>query len=445
MKKNIARKLTEIAALSSLTLCAALTSARADSASWLLNPASGDWNTPANWSPTSVPNSTTDVATFGISNQTDVALSSSVTVATLSFLRGGSSYNITVAPTLSFKLVGKGLSNQAGVNQTITIQPATGPAGNASGSLSFSAKASATFHSSLAPVTLVNNGGAVPDAAGGQTVFSDNAKAGGAMLIANGGTNGGDGGLISFEDRSDGASARVQVYGNGKLDVEGTSIGSIAGDGMIELAGTMTLRGLTDVTTFSGLLFGPGGLVKNGGQASLTLSGANTYTGGTQINAGYLIVTNTTGSATGTGNVLDQGGYLSGTGSFFGNVKLTGNGGAHLDPGLDGVGTLTVGKNLIFDQTSYYNCDLDGATGTSDQVVVKKAVTTNRSAVIQLSNIDTAPVGTVYTLIRTVSANPIFGTFGNLPDGDIVTVGGNTFQVSYEGGDGNDLTLTVLQ
>ena len=36
------------------------------------------------------------------------------------------------------------------------------------------------------------------------------------------------------------------------------------------------------------------------------------------------------------------------------------------------------------------------------------------------------------------------GTFRNLPDGATVTVGSNTFLANYEGGDGNDLTLTVV-
>jgi hypothetical protein len=48
------------------------------------------------------------------------------------------------------------------------------------------------------------------------------------------------------------------------------------------------------------------------------------------------------------------------------------------------------------------------------------------------------------TLISNTSSNPISGTFSNLPDGGIVTINGNNFQASYEGGDGNDLTLTVV-
>jgi hypothetical protein len=47
-------------------------------------------------------------------------------------------------------------------------------------------------------------------------------------------------------------------------------------------------------------------------------------------------------------------------------------------------------------------------------------------------------------LLGNTSANPINGTFSNLADGAIVNVNGNNLQVSYTGGDGNDLTLTVV-
>jgi fluoride exporter len=46
-------------------------------------------------------------------------------------------------------------------------------------------------------------------------------------------------------------------------------------------------------------------------------------------------------------------------------------------------------------------------------------------------------------IIGAFAATPITGTFANLPDGAILTANGNNFQASYEGGDGNDLTLTV--
>jgi hypothetical protein len=53
------------------------------------------------------------------------------------------------------------------------------------------------------------------------------------------------------------------------------------------------------------------------------------------------------------------------------------------------------------------------------------------------------PLGTIFIAIDNRSAQPIAGNFSNLPDGSTFTVNNNTFQASYEGGDGNDLTLIV--
>jgi hypothetical protein len=52
--------------------------------------------------------------------------------------------------------------------------------------------------------------------------------------------------------------------------------------------------------------------------------------------------------------------------------------------------------------------------------------------------------GTVFTAIDNTSANPISGTFANLPDDSTFVVGSNTYQAEYQGGDGNDLSLTVV-
>ena len=42
--------------------------------------------------------------------------------------------------------------------------------------------------------------------------------------------------------------------------------------------------------------------------------------------------------------------------------------------------------------------------------------------------------GMVLTVINNTSATPINGTFSNLPDGAILTINGNNFRASYEGG-----------
>jgi hypothetical protein len=53
-------------------------------------------------------------------------------------------------------------------------------------------------------------------------------------------------------------------------------------------------------------------------------------------------------------------------------------------------------------------------------------------------------LGQVFTVINNTSATPIAGTFHNLADGQIISVNGSNLQASYSGGDGNDLTLTVV-
>jgi hypothetical protein len=56
----------------------------------------------------------------------------------------------------------------------------------------------------------------------------------------------------------------------------------------------------------------------------------------------------------------------------------------------------------------------------------------------------TLTIGQVFTVINNTAGTPIVGTFHNLGDGQIIAVNGSNLQASYTGGDGNDLTLTVI-
>jgi len=67
--------------------------------------------------------------------------------------------------------------------------------------------------------TFINLGANTSKTAGGYTVFSGKSTAGNATLIAYGGTNGGCGGRIVFSDVSSGGTAKVQLFGNGELDI----------------------------------------------------------------------------------------------------------------------------------------------------------------------------------------------------------------------------------
>jgi autotransporter-associated beta strand protein len=211
-----------------------------------------------------------------------------------------------------------------------------------------------TSTSTAGNATITNNGGSTAGANGGSTEFGNTSTAGSATITANGGTGGGTGGSILFLNSSDGGTARAITNGNGSLDISGLTsagmgIGSIEGSGNYFLGSkSLTVGGNNLSTTVSGVIQdggfsgGTGGSITKIGTGTLTLTGDNTYSGGTTISAGTLQIGNggTTGSIT--GNVLDNGvlafnrsdsvtfgAVISGTGSLTqagaGVTILTGN------------------------------------------------------------------------------------------------------------------------
>lgn len=81
------------------------------------------------------------------------------------------------------------------------------------------------------------------------------------------------------------------------------------------------------------------GVLTKSGTGILTLTNANMYSGATKVDGGTLLVSNTTGSGTGTGPVMvHTNGTLGGTGIISGAVTL--NAGGTVSAGVS-VGTLT--------------------------------------------------------------------------------------------------------
>jgi autotransporter-associated beta strand protein len=186
---------------------------------------------------------------------------------------------------------------------------------------------------------------------------------------------------------------------------------------------TVTFGGNNADTAIDGTIVqfeGSTGTLTKVGSGTVTMSAANTYNSVTRVNGGALLVTNTAGSATGTGPVVVAGGAtLGGTGAIVpgaGNT-VTINGTA--SPGLTtgAIGTLAFGSaasttGVIL--AGQYVADL-GVGTTSDLLAVNGSLNISGSTL----NLSGTASGGTYTL-ATFSPNQLTGTFSsvaNMPSG----------------------------
>jgi autotransporter-associated beta strand protein len=325
------------------------------------------------------------------------------------------------------------------------------------GSVTVSSGGISFFDSSTADAgTFTNQGGTVSGAVGSVTQFSGTSSAADSTIIAEGGIGASSGASIQFLDDSAGGTARVAIFGNGNLEISahnlpGLTLGSIEGDGLVLIGSQNLTIGSNNLsTTFSGIISdtGQGSIVKTG-SGNLTLTGTSTYRGGTTVEGGILLANNTRGSATGAASVQVNSGTFGGGGIVTGPVTFgTGSGaGAILAPGERGVtpGLFTIRRKLSLNSDATYFVLFDSSIPAADEMRAQGV--TIRGAQIQFSDrsANTLPAGTIFTVIDNTSAGPISGTLVNLPEGGTITIGSNTFQASYKGGTGNDLTLTVVR
>ncbi len=142
-------------------------------------------------------------------------------------------------------------------------------------------------------------------------------------------------------------------------------------------------------------------------------------------------------------------GVLTGTGTIDAGTagstyQLNIQSGGTVDPGTTSDPGILTTSDIIFEHTnSNFDVQLNGTTAGSgyDQLKVNGTVTLNGNL-----NVDLLPgfvnVNDTFTIIVNDDSDAVVGTFNGLSEGGLFSVSGDYFQISYEGGDGNDVTLT---
>ncbi|MBA3960494.1 MAG: autotransporter-associated beta strand repeat-containing protein [Chthoniobacterales bacterium] len=455
LSKLSRRLLLLLTALGAGFLCGGL---HAGSATWSLTPQSGDWYTAANWVPETVPNGPNDVATLnGCSSILNLTFpAGSTTILDSMVIHAAPYYGVTVGDQSSLTFVGRG-ALLVGSYASDHLIADTG------GTITFTGRSSSeagVYCTGM--VSFQDNSASIGNAdvySPGILIFSDQANATGVVNVVNGGA-------AYFNDDATADNVLLGVYGDGFADISrhrapGLATRALYADGTIFL-GANNLMVITSplpydnsfpgTLTDGGTSGGRGGSLTKAGAADtfLILSGSSTYTGGTTVVGGALFIeTDSRSTPTGTGDVHVNNGGFGGRGNVQGNVTI-GSGTstpASLLPGkrANGFGRLSIRGALTFASDGTLASRVSSAKVGNGEVSAR-GVTIINAAQVELTdrNNTKLPTGTVLTLINNTAGTPIVGTFANLPDGGTLTANSNTYQADYEGGDGNDLTLTVI-
>jgi autotransporter-associated beta strand protein len=210
-----------------------------------------------------------------------------------------------------------------------------------------------------------------------------------------------------------------------------------AWNGAISLQGAAAVEADTLPMTIGGVISGPGSLIKNG-SGLLTLTRSNTYSGATVVNAGYLAINGVQAQ-----NLVQlNGGTLGGTG-VVGQVISSGAGIKGIEPGSS-TGILTT-SNVLFNSLTVFAVELNGVTPSAvhNQLNVRGTVNLGNSRLDPIPGMGMA-AGQVFRIINNDGNEPIVGRFANLPEGGSMTASnGMSLRLTYQGGDGNDVVLTV--
>jgi autotransporter-associated beta strand protein len=194
--------------------------------------------------------------------------------------------------------------------------------------------------------------------------------------------------------------------------------------------------GVVDVQGNTDTIAGPisGTSLTKIGAGTLSLTNANTHTGGTTVDSGTLLVSNNMGSGTGTGSVVvNADATLGGTGTIAGAVLV--NSGGHIAPGAN-IGSLDLGAlTLVSGSILDYELNTLAGVDTSDLIdVTTSGGLTISGGTLNLTNAGGMTAGT-YTLVNYAEAlngNLSNISFGTTPSGFTYSLVNNAANTSID-------------
>jgi autotransporter-associated beta strand protein len=199
---------------------------------------------------------------------------------------------------------------------------------------------------------------------GGGAIYSSNSYTGATTISGTTGWYGTDQ-LFVYNANALGAASGDLTISGGTVNLQGNTItrsGNLTISGGTVANGTFSKSGTAyDIQggAIGTVLAGTAGLTKSGG-GTATLSGSNSYTGDTSIEAGRLVVN---GSLASTNVSVASGASLAGSGTLGKTTILSGG---TIAPG-NSPGTLTITNGLTWAGGGNYNWQIFGLSGSAGQ------------------------------------------------------------------------------